>query len=236
MNESGWKATIGMILVITALTLAGSVSHAQWPRLNQLPGIGKAQPGGGDVNAFNISVDVAVHRAFKARLSLLEAQVKLAEALGIKTDAYVKASESARAGEGATSDKQISAMKDSVVSPDAKKEMEAALAESKILSEEAKKTFAEGGGVFCKGLLEESVVGLQVANLVQQGSKMRIPANPLDAIKIPHLIQSVASLSSIVLGDLKEDCATGAAMHKFSQKQNIEIPGENEVKDKIGGL
>ena len=219
--------------MLTAITLTGSVCHAQ------LPGLGKQKAGAegvGDINAYSKSVSEAVTSGLHSRLLYLEAQAKLAEALGIKTDAYVKASESARAGEGATSDKQIEALKNSTVSPDAKKEMDDALAASKELSAESKKKFAEGGGKFILGVIAESELVKQVTGLVQQGNKMAQSAGPMEKVKVLGLVKPVTDLASILPGDVKEGTATVSAIIKFSQKQNVEIPGADTIKDKLGGL
>jgi hypothetical protein len=75
------------------------------------------------------------------------------EALGLKNDSVIKASEALRAKEGATSstDDQVSALKDSTkVSADADKQVDASIAQSNQLSDEAKVKFAEGTGLASK--------------------------------------------------------------------------------------
>ena len=235
MSARSWNTKqVAMIVVIAALTLAGTLSYAQFPGLggNKQSGTGS----GGDVNAYGKSVADAATKGLTARICYLDAQAKLAEALGIKTEAYVKASESARAAEGASASKQVEAIKSSTVTPEAKKEMEDALAESKELSAESKKKFSEGGGKFIVGVVAESGLVKQVTDLVQQGNKMAQAANPLDKVKVLNMVKPVTDLASILPGDVKEGTTTISAITKFAQKQNIEIPGADTVKDKLGGL
>ena len=131
MSARSWTTKqVGMIVVIVAFTLAGRISYAQFPGLG---GNKQSGAGGGDVNAYGKSVTDAATKGLTARICYLDAQAKLAEALQNKTEAYVKLSESLRAVEGATASKKVEAMKNTTVTPDAKKEMEDALAESKEL-------------------------------------------------------------------------------------------------------
>jgi len=235
MNDRSWKTKhAGMILVIAAITLAGSIGHAQFPGMGGKKKAGAE--GGGDVNAYSKSVSDAVGNGLKSRLLYLDSQANLAESLGLKTDAYVKASEAARAGEGATSDKQINAIKNSVVSPDALKERDAALAESKEFSAEAKKKFAEGGGKCIMGLIAETELLKQVTGLVQQGNAMAQSAGPMEKVKVLGLVKPVADLASILPGDVKELTATVSAIITIAKKQNIEIPGADTLKAKLGDL
>ena len=235
MNERIGKIKhVGTILVITALALAASVSDAQFPGMGGKKKAGAE--GGMDINAYSKSVSDAVTSGLHSRLLYLDAQAKLAESLGLKTDAYVKASEAARAGEGATSDKQIEAIKSSTVSPDAKKATDDALAESKEMSAESKKKFAEGGGQCFKGLIAETELLKLVQGLVQQGNSMAQSAGPMEKVKVLGMVKPVTDLVSILPGDIKELSTTVSAILKISQKQNVEIPGADSIKDKLGGL
>jgi hypothetical protein len=111
-----------------------------------------------------------------------------------------------------------------------------ALAESKELSAESKKKFAEGGGKFIVGVVAESELVKQVTDLVQQGNNMAQAASPMDKVKVLGMVKPVTDLASILPGDVKEGTTTLSAITKFAQKQNIEIPGADTVKDKLGGL
>jgi len=204
----------------------------------QLGGFGKKKGdsgggGGGDVSGYSKSVDEAVQKGLTARVLYFSAQAKLAEALGIKSDSYVKAAEATEAVKGASSSKAMAEMKKTQVSDEAKKEMAAALAESKELSAESKKKFAEGGGRFLQGVLAESELVTQVAGLVNQGNSLAQSASPLEKAKVLGLVKPVADLASILPGDVKEGTATVSALLKFAQKQNVDIPGAAEINKKL---
>ncbi len=148
----------------------------------------------------------------------------------------MKLLEALRAIEGATASKKVEAMKNTAVTPDAKKEMEDALAESKELSAESKKKLSKGGGKFILGGVAESELAKQVTGLVQQGNSMTKAGSRMDEVEIVGLVKPVTVVASILPGDVKEGTATIIAITKFAQKQNIEIPGADTVNDKLGSL
>jgi len=204
----------------------------------QLGGLGKKKGnavggGGGDVSGYSKSVDEAVQKGLTARVLYFSAQEKLAEALGIKTESFKKAREASEAGKSASSSTAMADMKKTQVSDEAKKEMAAALAESKELSAEAKEKFKKGAGEFFKGVIAESELVAQVTDLVNQGNSLAQSASPLEKAKVLGLVKPVADLASILPGDVKEGTATVSALLKFAQKQNVEIPGADEIKKKL---
>lgn len=203
----------------------------------QFGGLGKKKGdsggGGGDVSGYGKKVDEAVQKGLTARACYFSAQDKLAEALGVKTDAFKKAREAIEAKKGASSADVMAEMKKQNVSAEAKQMNDALNAESKELSAEAKKKFAEGGGEFIKGVIAESELVTQVTGLVNEGNSLAQSASPLEKAKVLGLVKPVADLASILPGDVKEGTATISALLKFAQKQNVEIPGAAEIKDKL---
>ncbi|MEI8063817.1 MAG: hypothetical protein WCH84_07120, partial [Verrucomicrobiota bacterium] len=177
-------ATIALSLSLTAQSNA------------QLGGFGKAKDnsggGGGDVGGYSKKVDEAVQKGLTARKLYYSAQDKLAQALGIKTDAFTKASEALEAKKGASSSAVMDTMKSQNVSDGAKQISDSLNAESKELSAEAKKKFAEGGGEFIKGVLAESELVTQVTGLVNEGNSLAQSASPLEKVKVLGLVKPVA--------------------------------------------
>ena len=86
------------------------------------------------------------------------------------------------------------------------------------------------------GLIAETELLKQVTGLVQQGNAMAQSAGPMEKVKVLGLVKPVADLASILPGDVKELTATVSAIITIAKKQNIEIPGADSIKDKLGGL
>jgi hypothetical protein len=203
----------------------------------QLGGLGKKKGdsggGGGDVSGYGKKVDEAVQSGLTARALYYSAQDKLAEALGIKTDAFKKAREATEAQKGVSSSKAMAELKKQNISEGAKLINGELNAESKELSADAQKKFAEGGGEFIKGVIAESELVTQVTALVNEGNSLAQSASPLEKAKVLGLVKPVADLASILPGDVKEGTATVSAMLKFAQKHKVEIPGADEIKKKL---
>ena len=230
MKSDHGKLTMLCAVIALALTLA-TKTDAQFGGLGKKKG--DSGGGGGDVSGYSKSVDEAVQKGLTARALYFSAQGKLAEALGIKTDAFDKASQACQALEGSTSAKKMDGLKKIEVADGSKQINDALNAESKELSADAKKKFADGGGKFIQGVIAESELVTQVTGLVNQGNSLAQSAGPLEKVKVLGLVKPVTDLVSILPGDVKEGTATVSALLKFAQKQNVEIPGADEIKKKL---
>ena len=232
--------------IVVALALGGALILGQGSAKAQLGGFGKkksdAGGGGATVNldAFGKSSQDAADNVLAARLAFLDSKMKMMDALGLKTEAVAKASESLRAKEGSSSKpgEKVEACKtSSKATAEADKAMEAALTESKELSAEAKAKFAEGSGKFIEGLLLEKEQIQTIQKLAEQGQSLVQSASPMEKPKVLGVVKPITDLATIVPGDVKEGTGTLGKILKFAKKQSItNIPGEDKVADKLGTL
>jgi hypothetical protein len=185
------------------------------------------------------TVDVTA-KVLAARIKFLDSQAKLMEALGLKNDSVIKASEALRAKEGATSstDDQVAALKDSTkVSADADKQVDASIAQSNQLSDESKVKFAEGTGKFIEGVILEKEQVPAIQNLVAQGKSVSASASPFEKLKVMKLIRPISALAILVPGDVAEGTTTLGKIMKFCKTQNItNIPNSDKATASLGDL
>ena len=223
------------------LALGGMMFISQTPTYAQLGGLGlgkkkSADTGGAtiDKDAFGKSADQTAENLLAARITFQDAKKKMADALGIKTDAYEKASEALRTKEGSTSDKVKQLETTSKITADADKEFDAKMAESKELSAESKAKFAEGGGKFIEGVLLEKAQIEAIQKLVEQGQSLVQSASPLQKAGVLSIVKPVTTMSTIVPGDVKEGTSTLSKIMKFAQSQKVEIPGSDKATALLG--
>ena len=160
-----------------------------------------------------------------ARIAIISAQLKMFEALGLKTEAAVRLSESKRILEGASSDSgaRVKALNDSVkASKAASEEIRQAMEESSQLTAEKKQAWVEARIMWGKGIILEYAQIKTIKAMVSQ-----VKGDPLLAIPI-------AQLSRLTLGDLKEFNNFRKVATEFRKKQEIEISTEGE--DVLGDL
>ena len=232
------KTTLLVSCTLAAL-LACSTAQAQF---GGIPGLGKKDTGGPviDKDAFGLSVDNATNQVLAARITFLEAKTKLAEALGLKTDSLVKASEALRAKEGPAtkSGDKVAAMKDSSkATADVDKQFNEALGKSDELSAESKVKFGEGAGKFIKGVLQERAQIQTIQQLVEQGKALSSSASILDKVKVIGLVKPVTDLSLMVPGDVKEGTSTLGKIMSFAQSHSItNIPDSDKATSDLGDL
>lgn len=192
-----------------------------------------------DVDAFAKASADAAGQVLTARITFLEAQMKLMEALGLKTDAVAKASAALRAQEGPSSKPgdRVAALKDSQrVTAEANKEMEQAMAKSEELSAEGKAKFAEGTGKFIEGVILEKEQIDTLRGLVDQGKTLVSSAGPLQKVKVAGLVKPVSELATMVPGDVKEGTVTLSKLMSFARSQKVVIPNAEKAAASIGEL
>jgi hypothetical protein len=209
----------------------------------QFGGFGLGQSSGSsgaDRDALAKATADVTAKVLAARIKFLDAQAKLMEALGLKNDSVIKASEALRAKEGATSstDDQVSALKDSTkVSADADKQVDASIAQSNQLSDESKVKFAEGTGRFIQGVILEKEQVPAIRNLVAQGKSVSASASPFEKLKVIKLVRPVSALAIMVPGDVAEGTTTLGKIMKFCKTQNItNIPNSDKATANLGDL
>ena len=189
--------------------------------------------------AYSQSADTLAGQALIARIAFLDAQVMLMQALGLKTDSVVKASEALRAKEGAASSvgdtvKKLNANKKETEG--AKKEFDAALAKSEGLSDESKAKFAQGTVKFIEGVLLEKAQVTLLTQLVAQGKSLVASAGMVEKIKLAAMVKPVTQLAFLVPGDVKEGTVTLGKIMSFAKKQNIEIPSDEKTTAGLADL
>ena len=233
------KSTVAVVTLVTILALGQSAAQAQ------LGGLLKKKPaaggGGGaavDKDAFGKSADDAAGSVLVARRTFTDAKAILADAVGLKINAFRDASEASRLKEGSTSSAdKVTALNDSrKTTEEADKQLTAAMEKSTELSAESKVKFAEGAGKFIEGVLLEKEQIATIQKLVEQGKSLVQSASPRDKPKVLGLVKPVTSLASIVPGDVKEGTATLGAILKFAKNQKIPIPNSDKATAGLGEL
>ena len=162
-----------------------------------------------------------------ARIAIITAQLKMLDALGLKTEAAVRLSESKRILEGASSDSgaQVKALNDSVkASKAAGEEIRDAMKASGQLTAEKKRAWLEARLMWVNGIILEKQ---QVETIGALGKQFK--ANPLLAIPI-------LQLSRLTLGDLKEFNNFRKVAKEFRKKQEIDLPEEDNADEMLGEL
>ena len=229
------KKTIPILLIAAILTLSGTAAQAQ------LGGVFGSKPANGvvvDKDSFRKSSDEVIGKVLMARIAFLDAKAKLMEALGLKTDSVIKASEALRATEGSTSskDKMKGIEESKKTSAEADQQLADSLAQSKELSAESKVMFAEGTGKFIEGVLLEKDQIERIQKLVEQGQSMTQSASMFEKPKVLGLVKPVTTLSTMVPGDVKEGTLTLGKIMKFAKKENISITNADKATASLGSL
>jgi len=229
------------LALVTALSLLlPSNALAQFGALNKLTGGGTKADAPISLDSFGQSSADAAGQVLAARLTFLDAQAKLMTALGLKTDAVVKASEALRAKEGAATStgEKVAALKDSEkATAGANKEFDEALTKSDALSAESKVKFAEGTGKFIEGVLLEKAQIETITKLVSQGKAIASSASIMEKVKVANMVKPVTDLSLMVPGDVKEGTSTLGKIMKFAKSQNItNIPNSEKATSSLGEL
>ena len=184
---------------------------------------------GGDASGTlgNVDLGQSLNQLAGARIAIISAQLKMLEALGLKTEAAVRLSESKRILEGASSDSgaQVKALNDSVkASKAAGEEIRDAMKESGQLSAEKKRAWLEARLMWVKGIILEKQQVETISALAKQ-----LRSNPLLAIPI-------LQLSRLTLGDLKEFNNFRKVAKEFRKKQEIVLPEEDNADEMLGEL
>jgi cyclophilin family peptidyl-prolyl cis-trans isomerase len=240
-----YRAFNGMsLLAMAVLFVAAPSTFAQFGGLKNKLGLGGKKKDATlsvvDKDAFGGTLEGVLGNVSKARIAFIDAQLSLHEALGLKTKSTTKLSEAKRAIEGASSDpgKKVKTLKDSTkVSKQANKELEKAMENSGELSAESKKIFAKGSAQFIDGIFLEKKQIETIQKLVEQGKQLTQSANPLEKLKVAKLIRPVAALASLVPGDVKEGASTLKSITKFTKRQQIKVPADQEkTNDLLGDL
>ena len=192
-----------------------------------------------DKGAFGDTLNDVLGKVTSARIAFIDSQIKLHEALGLKTKATTKLSEAKRALEGASSDpgKKVKALKDSTkTSESANKELKKAMNSSGELSADSKKIFVKGAGKFVEGVVLEKEQIETIKTLVDQGKQLTKSASAFEKLKVLKLVKPVTALASLVPGDVKEGVTTLKAITAFAKKQNVKLGSQEKTNNLLGDL
>ncbi len=162
-----------------------------------------------------------------ARQLLLQAQITLAEALGVKEQADEIASAAGVLAEGGVvQPKDVNEIEKSInVSRDLSDLLETAAESAGELDDEAKEKFAEGKMLFGQGLLAEAA---QIAVLVRltrefDGARGQIRRNPLRLRELIALSVPTVKLASLIPGDVREMRKTNDLIKKIGESNQIDV-------------
>ena len=238
--NNGWAYSGVWIAVAALLCVSADNANGQLGGLKKLGfGKDKGKSVKVDKGAFGDTLNDVLGKVTSARIAFIDSQIKLHEALGLKTKATTKLSEAKRALEGASSDpgKKVKALKDSTkTSESANKELEKAMNSSGELSADSKKIFVKGAGKFVEGVVLEKEQIETIKTLVDQGKQLTTSANPFEKLKVIKLIKPVTTLATLVPGDVKEAVTTLKAITAFAKKQNVKLGSQEKTNNLLGDL
>lgn len=220
------KITFIIVSIIIAGTFAAT-SQAQFGGLkNMIPGGGGGESAGVDIGALQGDLDKSILDVGIARQQLIQAQVKLLEALDLKTEADAILSAANVAIEGGESSKNVGDLEKSTEVSKQLNKMIAEKAEATVeLTEEQKVLFAEGKELFGAGLLAEAgqIVGIvALATQVAQDVE-KVKSNPLNAPKAIALGAGAVKLASLIPGDVKAMYDVWGLIRKVGADNQIEV-------------
>lgn len=228
--------------VIALAALMQSVPHPAAAQLGGLGSLGKKPKEAAqavDPKTFAASLTDVSGQVLTARITFIESKMILSEALGLKTESYVKASEALRLKEGATSSSgdKVAALSDSrKTTAEADKELAAKMEKSDTLSDESKIKFAEGSAKFIEGVIQLRAQVKTVQQLAEQGKAMTASANVLEKAKVVGLVAPAGQLASSLPGDVKEGTGTLGKIMSFAKRQNVTIPNGDKAESALGEL
>ena len=227
------KINIGM-MAFTIWVVSLATTHAQFG------GFKKKLLGGGEsdsvspvaastVTAADVrgKLDASILEVGLARKKLLEAQLKLLEALGKKeaADAILSSSNVAREG-GVAVPKDASEIDESVkVSEELNAELEAFEDQTVTLNEEQKEIFRSAKGDFSEGLILEAGQVAILVVLVKEAKDVvtGLKKNPFKAREALALSAGAGKLASVIPGDVKAMHGTWKLMQKVGADNQIEV-------------
>lgn len=226
---------------VLMFALIGIMGVTQTPTYAQLGGLLKKKSndsGGATISkdALGKSTDEALENVLAARIVLLAAKKLMMEAVGVKTDSVVKASEALQAKSGSTSEKVKTLETSSKTTAAADKEFEEKMASSKELSAESKIKFSEGTAKFVEGILLEKKQIETIIQLVKQGQSLVQSASPLEKVGVLSMVKPLTTMSTAVPGDVKEGMATLSKITAFAKNQKISVPSAEKATSGVGEL
>ena len=239
------KVTISAVILAALIALDQTTAQGGFGGLGGLggiiPGNKKADSSSAtvDMGSFGQSADDVIGKVLAARITFMDAKAKIMEAMGLKNDAAIKASEALRAVEGSTSSAdKVAALNTSVeTTKEADQQMKDSLSQSTEISAESKVKYAEGTGKFIEGVLQEKAQIETTQKLVEQGQSLAQTASPLEKVKVLGVIKPITTLAGILPGDIKEGTSTLSKIMEFAKKQNITaIPNADKATAGLGDL
>jgi hypothetical protein len=185
-----------------------------------------------DVKGMGVRFDTSVLAIGIARKQLLEAQIDLGAALGIKDQVdKALAAASIMKDNGVVQAKDADAVENQVkTSKELDALLKAAAEKNQPLTEEGKKLYNSGMEKFGLGLVAE---GAQIAILVVvtkeiKDSAQKVKTDPMQGAKVAAMVPPAVKLLSLVPGDVKEMAGTYQLMQKVGANNKIEVKDINE--------
>lgn len=232
-----------ILVAICVLVCGGNPAYAQLGGLlKKLPGVSKPPAGGAapansaapvalrSSEAIRQDLDASILEIGVARKMLLEAQVKLAESLGIKEKADEILSATKVLGEGGVIEPKTAADEEQLRVPTEKMKalIEEHAAVAGELTEEQKVLFAEGKNKFALGVAAE---GLQIAGIVALAdetaqSLAQMKGNVAKAAELPKAMAMAAAagkLATLLPNDVKAMHQTWQLIRQVGAKNQIEV-------------
>lgn len=225
------------IMTVTSALFSGSVYAFGLPGLPK-SGDQKSAPAVSSADFEKLLGDTASN-VLSARIQFNNAKKTIADAIGLKLDAYDKEGVALAAVSGAASDpgKKVAAIKDSSkLSAEADKTLKEALQKADNLSDEAKAKFVEGAAKFVGGVVLEEKQIETIKSLVDQGKSLASSASPMEKPKVLGLIKPATEMATMVPGDVKEGVTVLGMITTFATKHKLSVPSKEEASKSLKTL
>lgn len=237
--KSSWPAAAALLGAFLSATVA---CQAQLGNLLKKLDAGSAAPATGTSTApagaldeFAKALDATSSQVLLARIAFVEAETKMMEALGLKTDALIKQREALEATKGASSSERVAVMKDSTKSSEeAQKVSTERMAKSEVLSAESKARFLEGAIKFIEAIALERTQLEGLKKLSEHRKQLIAAPTAMEKIKAAVAAKPAADLMLMVPGDLKLAGSTLGKILEFATKQGIQIPNAEQATQLLG--
>jgi hypothetical protein len=216
------------LVVVILFGLSSGIAQAQLGALrDRVPGGGGDAPSPAvDLDVLSADLDKSILEVGIARKILIESQLLLAEALGIKEEADQIASAAGVLGEGGVvAPTNAEGVENSIqASGRLNDRIRAAAEQAGVLDDQSRVKYAEGQKRFVDGLVAEAAQIAVLTRLVSEfdGARGQVSRNPVRLRQLTALSVPTIKLASLIPGDVRAMHGTWSLIRKVGQDNQID--------------
>ena len=220
MVQKRWTAAI--VVFTLSFILAGGIAESRPPGFGKKFGVGATDDFKKMKEDLSQQTDETVKQISAARITFINAQEKILDAIGLKAEYAEKLAEARALSEGNTSVSNLT--KAQKISEEANAAITKKLEEGVELGPESRKLFVEGVVLFAGGVMKEKSQIDVTSRLVELSKQVAEQAPPHQ--KPAAIVQgkTATELAAMVPGDVKQGTSTLKTMSVYCEKQQIELP------------